>query len=175
MRWEDVGLGHKTLAEGDVKVSARYLDAKALHTLHGRYNNPFSESPASVFVIDVTVESGAPVGVRAGEAVLTTIVTPKRPMQKEKLESLWRSTLEYHATSRSSGPNPYSGWTIVAVSDVIKKTCLPGDVAVEAGGKVSGYLLFSADHEDKGPATFTIPVYDAAGGAVGEFKFEFTL
>jgi hypothetical protein len=175
LRWEDVGLGHKTLAEGGVKVSARYLDKKALYTLHGRDNNPFAEYPASLFVVDVTVESEAPVGVRAGEAVLTTVMAPKRPVQKEKLESLWRSTLEYNNNSRSSGPNQFSGYTIVAVSDVIKKTCLPDAATVEAGGKVSGYLLFSADHEDKGPATFTIPVYDAAGGAVGEFKFEFTL
>jgi len=68
-----------------------------------------------------------------------------------------------------------SGWTVVGVRDVINKTCLPDAAAVEGGGKVSGYLLFSADHGDKGPATFTIPVYDAAGGAVGEFTFEFTL
>jgi len=175
LRWEDVGLGHKTLAEGGVKVSARYLDKKALYSLHGRDNNPFAEYPASVFVVDVTIESDAPVGVRAGEAVLTTVMAPKRPMQKEKLESLWRSTLEYNANSKSSGPNQYSAWSIVAVRDVIKKTVLPDAAAVEAGGKVSGYLLFSADHEDRGPATFTIPVYDTAGGAIGDFKFEFTL
>jgi hypothetical protein len=170
-----VGLGHKTFAEGGVKVSARYLDKKALDTLHGRDNNPFSEYPASLFVVDVTVESKAPVGVRTGEAVLATIMAPKRPVPKEKLESLWRSTLEYEATSRSSSPNQFSGWSIVAVRDVINRTCLPGAAAVEAGGKVSGYLLFSAGHDDKGPATFTIPVFDPAGGAVGEFTFEFTL
>jgi len=175
LRWEDVGLGHKTLAEGGVKVSARYLDKKALYSLHGRDNNPFSEYPASLFVVDVTIESEAPVAVRTGEAVLTTAMAPKRPVPKEELESLWRSTLEYNNSSRSSGPNQFSGYTIVAVRDVINRTCLPGAAAVEAGGKVTGYLLFSADHEDKGPATFTIPVYDAAGGAVGNFKFEFAL
>jgi hypothetical protein len=175
LRWEDVGLGHKTLAEGDVKVSARYLDTNALHTLHKYSNNPFTEHPASVFVVDVAVESGSQVDVRAGEATLAIGAAQKSPIQKEEFKSLWSSTLEYNNRSRGGGPNRYSGWSYPYVRDIIEETVLPDAAAVQAGGKVSGYLLFDRDHADKGPATFTIPVFDAKGEPIGEFKFDFTL
>jgi hypothetical protein len=42
-RWEDAGVGHKTLAEGDVKVSARYLNMTALRM---RISSSVSRSPA---------------------------------------------------------------------------------------------------------------------------------
>jgi hypothetical protein len=77
-RWEDVGVGHKTISGGDVKASARYLNMTALRKLHGYYFNPYADSnewPSSVFVVDVTVESGVPVDVRTGEAVLATAAT----------------------------------------------------------------------------------------------------
>jgi hypothetical protein len=162
-RWEDVGIGHKTLAEGDVKVSARYLDMNALRALHKTTNNPFTEWPASVFVVDVTVESGAPVDVRAGEAVLAKAGGPQKPVAKEDLKSLWHSTLENNRSSKSSGPSRYSGWSYPYVRDLIDETVLPAAAAVSAGGKVSGYLLFPRAHKDSGPATFRIPVLD--GGA----------
>ncbi len=66
-------------------------------------------------------------------------------------------------------------WSYQYVRDLIERTVLPDAATVEGGGKVSGYLLYPREQKDKGPATFTIPVFDAKGGAVGEFKFEFTL
>jgi hypothetical protein len=178
-RWEDAGVGHKTLAEGDVKVSARYLNMTALRTLHGYYFNPFNdytEWPARVFVVDVTVESGAPVDVRAGEAVLATVAAPKRPIPKEEFLSYWYTTLEDNRDKMSrGGGDRYSWWSYPYVRDLIERTVLPAAAAVEAGGKVSGYLLFTRDHGDNGPATFTIPVFDAKGEAIREFTFEFTL
>jgi len=178
-RWEDVGVGHKTLAEGDVKVSARYLNMTALRALHGHYFNPFNdytEWPARVFVVDVAVESGAPVDVRAGEAVLATVAAPKRPIPKEEFKSYWFTTLEDNRDKMSrGGGDRYSWWSYPQVRGLIDRTVLPDAATVEAGGKVSGYLLFTRDHGDKGPATFTIPVFDAKGEAIGEFKFEFTL
>jgi hypothetical protein len=178
-RWEDVGAGHKTLAEGDVKVSARYLNMTALRKLHGYYFNPFADSnewPSSIYVIDVTVESGAPVDVRAGEAVLSTVAAPKSPIPKEEFKSYWYTTLEDGRDMASrGGTNPYSMWSYPYVRDLIDETVLPADAAVKAGGKASGYLLFDRDHADKGPATFTIPVFGAEGEPVGDFKFEFAL
>jgi hypothetical protein len=178
-RWEDVGVGHGTLAEGGVKVSARYLNMTALRTLHGYNFNPFADSnewPSSIYVVDVAVESGVPVDVRAGEAVLATVAAPKRPIPKEDFKLYWYRTLEYgRDMAHRGGSNPYGMWSYPYVRDLIDRAVLPADAALGAGGKVSGYLLFDRDHADKGPATFTIPVFDEKGEAVGEFTFEFTL
>jgi hypothetical protein len=174
LRWEDVGEGHKALVEGDVKVSARYLNSKALHTLHKYDNNPFTEYPANVFVVDVVIETASPVDVRAGDATLAAATGAKSPIRKEEFVSLWHATLVNETNSKGGGPNRYNGWSFPYVRDLIDKTVLADAVAVQAGGKVSGYLLFPREHADKGPATFTVPVFDAKGEAIGEFKFEFT-
>jgi hypothetical protein len=176
-RWDDVGTGHETISGGGVKVSARYLTLKALRTLHGYNFNPFADStewPSSVIVVDVTVESSTSVDVRAGEAVLETVAEPKRPIPKEEFKSFWYTTLEDSRDMASrGGTDPYNMWSYAYVRDLVDRTVLPPSAAVEAGGKVSGYLLFGRRHADKGPATLTVPVYDETGGSVGDFKFQF--
>jgi hypothetical protein len=178
-KWEDVGVGHKTLAEGDVKVSARYLDMTALRKIHGYYFNPFADSnewPSSIYVVDVTVESGSPVVVRAGEAVLKTVAEPKSSIPKSEFTSFWDTKLEDSRDMASrGGTDPYNMWSYAYVRDLIDETVMPPDASVEAGGRVSGYLLFDRNHADKGPATFTIPVFDAEGEPAGDLTFEFTL
>jgi hypothetical protein len=171
---EDVGKNPQVLSEEGVTLDLRYLDQKALYSLHNNRNNPFLYyTSGTLTVIDLKITSDSPAQLVLKDMQLSSDKGVRMFVSKQTLSSFWNARLTKKYSSKSKGKSQYSNWTERIVLDTIEQYVYTDVVEISPGAESSGYVLFEIIRGAKS-GKLTLPVYDGQGGLIHEFSYEFS-